>query len=142
MAALKFLEDPDSEEAMTNQMWSECVNIELEDLNKMEVDFYRALDWNLFVSLAEFEAFITEALISPLQSHIEIRSPPKGRLQRSVKRKSHALIQSKDRDKELVFSRLPSAKVSEWKNCVNELQHQFIFSHAFIFKNFCGFWVL
>ncbi|VDL49836.1 unnamed protein product [Hymenolepis diminuta] len=112
LAAVKFLQDADSVDAVTNQTWAGNLKSELDDIKKAELDFYKALSWDLFVSSSDFVDFVNMKLIAPMRSHIEARNRPKGRPQRFVSHVSNfqtnQLTISSQRRKR-VFAKLPSA---------------------------------
>nr|CDS26468.1 expressed protein [Hymenolepis microstoma] len=113
LAAVKFLQDPDSMDSVTNQILSENLNIELKDIKKAELDFYKALSWNLFVSNSDFVDFVSMKLIAPMRSYIESRNRPKVPSQRSVSqpsnlRTNHLTVRYLRRNR--VFAKLPSAR--------------------------------
>lgn len=111
---MKFLQDADSVDAVTNQTWAGNLNAELKDIKKAELDFYKALSWDLFVSSSDFVDLVNMKLIAPMRSHIEARNKPKGRPQRFVGQLSNfqtnqPAISSQPRKR--VFAKLPSAVV-------------------------------
>lgn len=113
LAAVKFLQDADSMDSVTNQTLSENLNIELKDIKKAELDFYKALSWNLFVSNSDFVDFVTMRLIAPMRSYVESRSRSKVPPRRSVSqpsnfRTNHLTVRYLRRNR--VFAKLPSAR--------------------------------
>lgn len=50
----KYLFDDGSEDDMLNEEWAELASVSLQSLNKLEIDFLMALDWNVHVTPAQF----------------------------------------------------------------------------------------
>ncbi|CAG0917390.1 unnamed protein product [Notodromas monacha] len=55
MVASKFLFDVHDDEGVYNDEWAKSGRLELDQVNKLEISFLSALDWNLFVSKEKFE---------------------------------------------------------------------------------------
>ena len=79
MAASKFLHDTDTEEASCNSTWALNFDIDLKTLNILEIRFFSALNWNLFVSRADFDKFLISHLVVPTAASAEPRSKSKRR---------------------------------------------------------------
>ncbi|XP_059152317.1 uncharacterized protein LOC131938328 [Physella acuta] len=55
MMASKYLYDEGVDEEVFNDEWADNTDQDVDDVNKMEVDFLQAMDWKLFVRPDEFE---------------------------------------------------------------------------------------
>lgn len=77
MAASKFLHDTDTEEASSNGTWAANFDIDLKALNVIELRFFSALHWNLFVSKSDFNEFLMNRFAAVVHSDKAIRNKPK-----------------------------------------------------------------
>ncbi|KAM3182508.1 hypothetical protein ACTXT7_012227 [Hymenolepis weldensis] len=114
LAAVKFLQDADSVDAVTNQTWAGNLNAELKDIKKAELDFYKALSWDLFVSSSDFVDFVNKKLIAPMRSHIEARNKSNSRPQRFISQLFNFQTNqpaTSSQQRKRVFAKLPSAVV-------------------------------
>lgn len=75
MIASKFLFDKGENESVYNDEWASIANLDIEDLNKVELEFLSALNWSCFVDhptfmkqLVKFEALISLNEFSKRQS--------------------------------------------------------------------------
>lgn len=109
MAASKFLHDTDSDDSMCNQTWALNFDYEVKDLNNLELGFYSSLGWNLFVSKSEFEGFIANTFIFPLNSNGTGRNKPGRHSHITAKRISEIRVNRKIIDASFKW---PMAKVS------------------------------
>ncbi|XP_023941113.2 protein CNPPD1 [Bicyclus anynana] len=56
MVSNKFLQDDGEDDEVICSEWAASGGLDLSQLNKLEVDFLNAIDWNVFVSEKSFEA--------------------------------------------------------------------------------------
>ncbi|VDK37392.1 unnamed protein product [Taenia asiatica] len=77
MAASKFLHDTDTDEASSNSTWAANFDIDLKTLNAMELRFFSALHWNLFVSKSDFNEFLMNRFAVAVHSGKAIRNRSK-----------------------------------------------------------------
>ncbi|KAL4217127.1 Cyclin-dependent protein kinase [Mactra antiquata] len=54
MMASKFLYDEGVDDEVFNDEWANSADMETEDVNQLEMDFLKAIDWHLFVSNKDF----------------------------------------------------------------------------------------
>lgn len=54
MMASKFMYDEGVDEEVFNDEWADSVDMETEEINQLEKDFLKAIDWNLFIRDEEF----------------------------------------------------------------------------------------
>ncbi|KAL5966118.1 Protein CNPPD1 [Taenia solium] len=77
MAASKFLHDTDTDEASSNGTWAANFDIDLKTLNVMELRFFSALHWDLFVSKSDFNEFLMNRFAVAVHSGKAIRNRSK-----------------------------------------------------------------
>ncbi|VDM25746.1 unnamed protein product [Hydatigera taeniaeformis] len=77
LAASKFLHDTDTEEGLSNGAWASTFDIDLKALNAMEIRFFSALHWNLFVSKSDFNDFLMNRFAAPVPSGKVVRNRSK-----------------------------------------------------------------
>lgn len=58
MMASKFMYDEGIDEEVFNDEWAAAGDLETEEINKLERDFLKAVDWQLFVHQQEFEEML------------------------------------------------------------------------------------
>ncbi|KAL3855865.1 hypothetical protein ACJMK2_015064 [Sinanodonta woodiana] len=58
MMASKFMYDEGIDEEVFNDEWAAAGDLETEEINKLERDFLKAVDWQLFVQEQEFEEML------------------------------------------------------------------------------------
>ena len=58
MVAGKYLYDEGIEEEVVNDEWAEAGGMETDDVNEIERDFLRAIDWSLFTKQEDFESVL------------------------------------------------------------------------------------
>ncbi|KAK3604586.1 hypothetical protein CHS0354_005417 [Potamilus streckersoni] len=58
MMASKFMYDEGIDEEVFNDEWAAAGDLETEEINKLERDFLKAIDWQLFVPQQEFEEML------------------------------------------------------------------------------------
>jgi len=68
MVASKYLYDEGEEEEVFNDEWANAGSYNANEVNKLEMEFLAALDWNLFVDSQEFFNFVNE-----IESSIAVR---------------------------------------------------------------------
>ncbi|CDS42825.1 cyclin 2 [Echinococcus multilocularis] len=87
MAASKFLHDTDTKEASSNGTWAANFDIDLKVLNVMEIRFFSALGWNLFVSQSDFNKFIMSGFAAAVHHGKAVRDKSKRHHPYSIVRK-------------------------------------------------------
>ncbi|KAK3736160.1 hypothetical protein QZH41_015556 [Actinostola sp. cb2023] len=60
MVASKYLYDEGEEEEVYNEDWAKAGSKTVQDINKLEIEFLRMMDWNLFISKDEFSNFVSQ----------------------------------------------------------------------------------
>lgn len=60
LVASKFLHDDGEEDEVFNDEWATSASMEKKDLNKLELEFLVAIDWNVFVSVEDFKLMTTK----------------------------------------------------------------------------------
>ena len=63
MVTSKFLYDDGEEDEVFNDEWATSGQMEKKELNKLELDFLMAIDWNIFVSPDEFEVYRSNEIL-------------------------------------------------------------------------------
>ncbi|XP_014668961.1 PREDICTED: protein CNPPD1-like [Priapulus caudatus] len=58
MVSSKFMYDEGEDEEVYNDEWAASAKMETADVNQLEADFLKAIDWNLFVKPCEFLALL------------------------------------------------------------------------------------
>lgn len=56
MVASKYLYDDGEEDEVFNDEWASSGNLEKKELNRLELEFLSAIDWNLYINPKEFES--------------------------------------------------------------------------------------
>lgn len=71
LVASKFLFE-NEDDIVTNQIWSEALNMDIKELNLLEQKFLAAIDWQLYVDSSEFFQYLSgvEKMIAVKQSSV------------------------------------------------------------------------
>jgi len=74
MVASKYLYDDGEEDEVFNDEWANSGNMEKKELNRLELEFLSAIDWNIYVSPEDYETTTQKLEFAIAVQEVETRS--------------------------------------------------------------------